>query len=65
MRRGEVLLEDEAKAASLSCQHDKKVRHVETSVRGEVTPGRGKGGDKASCDDANLTEPINKENSRD
>jgi hypothetical protein len=33
-------------------------------TEGEVTPGRGKGGDNVSWADANLTEPKNKENSR-
>jgi hypothetical protein len=36
--------------------------NVTTSVGGEVTPVRGKGGDDASWDDINLTEPKNKEN---
>jgi hypothetical protein len=35
---------------------------VATSVRGEVTPGREKGGDDDSCVDANLIGPKNKEN---
>jgi hypothetical protein len=37
---------------------------VTTSPEGEVTPGRGKGGDKASWADANFTGPKNKENPR-
>jgi hypothetical protein len=37
---------------------------VTTSTGGDVTPGRGKGGDDASWADANLTKSKNKENSR-
>jgi hypothetical protein len=36
---------------------------VATSIGGEVTPGRGKGGDEVSWTDANLTGSKNKENS--
>jgi hypothetical protein len=37
---------------------------VMTSVGGEMTPGRGKGGDNTSWADANLTGPKIEENSR-
>jgi hypothetical protein len=38
---------------------------VATSVGGEATPKREKGGDDVSWVDANLTGPKNKKNSRD
>jgi hypothetical protein len=36
---------------------------VATLIRGEMTLGRGKGGDDASWADTNLTVPQNEENS--